>query len=73
MNRSAQHHRFPFFQVICTHLPVTSTFSLSPEGLSYRDSTVFPKLKLASQNRTKPKMLQNIITHETEEQAPQKF
>ena len=49
MNRSAQHHRFSFFQVICSQLTVTRTpdnsnvFPISPEGSSYRDSTVFEK------------------------------
>ena len=43
----AKHHRFSFFQVICSQLPVTQTpdnsnlFSISPEGSSYRDSTVY--------------------------------
>ena len=47
MNRSAQHHRFSFFQVICSQLPVTRTpdnsnlFPISPEVSSYRDSTVY--------------------------------
>ena len=48
MNRSAQHQRFSFFQLICSQLHVTWTpdnlnllpFNISPEASSYRDFTV---------------------------------
>ena len=47
--KCTQHYRFFFFRVICSQLPVTRTpdnsnvFPISPEGSSYRDSTVFEK------------------------------
>ena len=46
MNRSAHDDHFSLFPVICSQFPVTGThynsnlFSISPEGSSYRESTV---------------------------------
>ena len=75
---NAYDHRFSLFLVICSQLPVTRTlepFSISPEGSSYRDSTVteLPPHQLISNTSGKNLIVVTLLSGGVSVEAYPKF